>query len=482
MSQPISDIVTISTTLAAESVARTNFGIILLVDEQDDASPPFTGRTKSYASLVEMATDNYSSGDYAYDAAGKIFSQNPKVSSLKVGLKYITTTPDASWTAAMTAIRNADSAFYGISIKSTTLADQKEVADWVQTQSDPVHVFFIRTNDTDVYTIAAPTAGIATVSNTGTLGEFNPTTVPGLATLSNYTLDVTIDGGTLQQLDDISINVADDWNDIAAAIQTSLQAATSSTETCTITAGKIQITSATTGESSTVVIADGTGTGTALLAAITALGADYTATIDTPVDGAEDIAYYVNNNNYNRSSVWYSDNALTNYIECAAMGERYPKDAAVGTWMFKTLVGITTDTFTSSERTTALTKAANLYVERASIDMSEEGTVGNGWFIDELRGIDQLEAWIQEDLFELLVTVEKVPGNDLGISQIQGKLEYSLGRAETYIINTDWTTSVPEQADRTTADKNNRHLSDVTYTATLQGAIHTIEIAGTLTR
>lgn len=133
------------------------------------------------------------------------------------------------------------------------------------------------------------TSGYATISNTGSLGEFDGTTVPAIATQSDYELDITVDGGSVTKLATISINIADDWDDIAAAIQTALRAATSSTETVAIVDGKIKITSATNGSSSSIVIAAGTaGTGSGdLLAVITALGATYTATVDTPVDGVE---------------------------------------------------------------------------------------------------------------------------------------------------------------------------------------------------
>jgi hypothetical protein len=481
MSQPISDIVKVTIDRTAQPVARTNFGVFMLVDEFDPgSSPPFSGRTKNYFSLSELSGDGYASGDYVYDATAKMFSQNPRVDYVKVGAKFITSTPDASWTAALTAIRNEDSAFYGLSIKSTTLADQKEVADWVQTQTDPRLLFFIRSNDSDIVELAAPSSGYATISNSGSVGSFPPATVPGIASQVDYELDITVDG-TLHKLATIDIDITDDWTTIAAAIETSLQAATSSSETCVIDAlEKIRVTSATAGEASTIVIAAGTaGTGSGdLLAVIDALGATYTTVLDTPVDGEEDIAYYLENLNYNRSTVFYHPDALTNYIECAAAGERFPKDAAVGTWMFKTLVGIASYDLTGSERQTALAKYANIYIERGSIDMTEEGTVGNGRFLDEERGIDQLEATIQEDVYQLFVDSEKVPHNNDGYGQIQGKIEGALGISSENIINDDYVVTVPDREDTLVADRQARVLKDVTFTATLQGAIHKVEIDG----
>jgi hypothetical protein len=130
--------------------------------------------------------------------------------------------------------------------------------------------------------------GYQEISNTGALGSFTGSTVAGIVTQNDWELDITIDS-TLYQLDDIDINIANNWDNVCAATQTSLRAATGGTETVAIVSGKIRVTSKDSyGSGSSVLIEAGSaGTGSGdLLAAITALSADYTATIDTAVDGA----------------------------------------------------------------------------------------------------------------------------------------------------------------------------------------------------
>ena len=138
------------------------------------------------------------------------------------------------------------------------------------------------------------TAGYQTISNTGALGTFVGATVPAIAS-ATYDLDVTIDGGSLNQLAIALLNT-DSWTGILAKIQTALRTATSSTETVALVDGKIKVTSATTNEASAVLIAAGTaGSGGGdLLAAITALSADYTATVDTAVAGTSDVIFTIN--------------------------------------------------------------------------------------------------------------------------------------------------------------------------------------------
>lgn len=87
----------------------------------------------------------------------------------------------------------------------------------------------------------------------GFVGSFVPE-----ITAATYDLDVTIDAGGLLQLS-FSILTTDDWDGVATKIQSALRTATGSTEDVAINAdGSMQITSATTGASSTVVIAAGT--------------------------------------------------------------------------------------------------------------------------------------------------------------------------------------------------------------------------------
>ena len=94
-----------------------------------------------------------------------------------------------------------------------------------------------------------PTAGTATISNT--IAALAGATVPALPS-ATYKIDIAIDGTNYTL--SVALLVTDNWTGIAAKIQAALRAATSSTETVAISTGKILVTSATTGEDSTVVL------------------------------------------------------------------------------------------------------------------------------------------------------------------------------------------------------------------------------------
>lgn len=137
------------------------------------------------------------------------------------------------------------------------------------------------------YTVEAgdkDSTGYAEISSTPT--AFVGATVPAI-TSATYDLDVNTDGSGNNQLA-IALLDSDDWDGIAAKIQTALRTATSGTEVVAVVDGAIRITSDSEGATSTVVIAAGTaGSGGGdLLTAIDGL-AGYTTALETPVDGTE---------------------------------------------------------------------------------------------------------------------------------------------------------------------------------------------------
>jgi len=189
-----------------------------------------------------------------------------------------------------------------------------------------------------------------------------------------------------------------------------------------------------------------------------------------------DIAFYISNNNLDRSFCVYDPE--NEYIECAMLAERFPYDPGEGTWKFKTLASIASYDLTSSERGYALAKNCNLYIDIAGIDMIEEGQVGSGEFIDVMRGVDWLESHIQETIFAELVNVQKIPYTDAGVTLVDGLLREALTDGTEHVIATGFITEVPVVSSVSVIDRGNRLLPDVKFTATPQGAIHKTNIAG----
>lgn len=195
------------------------------------------------------------------------------------------------------------------------------------------------------------------------------------------------------------------------------------------------------------------------------------------------IAAVLNQLGYVRTFVVYHDDADSDYPECAWFGRVLPTQPGSVTWKFKTLASIAYSDLTTTESNNARNKKANTYEYIGGVGVTREGTMAQGEFIDIIRGIDWLTARIQEFVYALLVNSDKVPYTDAGIASVEAEVRRALdlGVSNNFIADDpQYTVSVPKAADVSPANKAARLLQDVSFQATLAGAIHAVEITGTV--
>jgi len=197
--------------------------------------------------------------------------------------------------------------------------------------------------------------------------------------------------------------------------------------------------------------------------------------------------------NYDRSfGVWVPTADLPEHKQAAWVGLMAPKDPGSATWKFKSAKGVTTDSFTANEKKNIEDKNGNVYIVVASINMFEQGVSASGEFVDIMRGTDWIQARIQEQVFGLLASQDKVPYDDGGIESIGVQVEDVLDRAvdRTILVGHDNVdedgnslgpaVTVPRRSETTIADRAARFLRDVKFTGNYAGAIHKVQIDGTL--
>lgn len=213
----------------------------------------------------------------------------------------------------------------------------------------------------------------------------------------------------------------------------------------------------------------------------------------TDASDSTSLAAVFKDNAYDRSAVVYLSAAASAYPDAALLGKILPFTAGSYTAKFKTLAGITVDSLTASQVTNATDKNANVYIEIGGRNMITEGTVGSGEFIDVTIFIDWLESRIKESVFSLLAKTKKVPYTNAGIAQIENEVQgvLQIGQDNGGISPTEFDaddnqiggyfTSVPALADISSADKTARLLKNVNFVAFLAGAIHNVQINGTIT-
>lgn len=204
----------------------------------------------------------------------------------------------------------------------------------------------------------------------------------------------------------------------------------------------------------------------------------YDATKDT------DLASVLNAATYDRTAVLFhtAPAAGDDYPDAAWMGEGFPYDPGSSTWAYKTLKGVTKDNITPTKETVLASKNCNYYSEVGGVNITQEGKVASGEWIDIIIGTDWLEARLRESVFAAFVNNRKVPFEDDGITVVLGLVKGVLMEAVAAgILQKDSiSVNVPKYKDVPQADRVGRFLSDVKFTALYQGAIHRTKISGTI--
>ncbi|HCM64785.1 MAG TPA: hypothetical protein DIT05_19930 [Morganella sp. (in: Bacteria)] len=103
------------------------------------------------------------------------------------------------------------------------------------------------------------------------------------------------------------------------------------------------------------------------------------------------------------------------------------------TLKFKQEPTVTAETLKISQAAAINTKSGNVFVKyNNDTAIIQEGVMANGDFIDERHGLDWLQNYVQNNLFNLLYTrTTKIPQTDEGVTSLLTNVEQSLDQAVT---------------------------------------------------
>ena len=183
--------------------------------------------------------------------------------------------------------------------------------------------------------------------------------------------------------------------------------------------------------------------------------------------------------------------ANNEYAHVAYMAKCFGFVPGTESWAYKTLKGITAGSYNATEIAAFKTAGVNCYAKIAGVDVTLSGYTVSGEWIDIMRYIDYLASDIQERVYKLLAANAKIPYTSAGLVAIESAIRTSLanGQASGAIAEADYvdgetvpgyTVSVPDISTISAATRRTRILSGITFTARLTGAIHTVQIVGTL--
>lgn len=147
----------------------------------------------------------------------------------------------------------------------------------------------------------------------------------------------------------------------------------------------------------------------------------------------------------------------------------------------KTLTGIIPDKFTGTQVTNMTTKHVtwynNMYGKNITEGVKTCGGTESDW-IDVEIGIDWLQTRIQEAVFSLVFSVDKIPYTVQGTEMLKSPVDGVLLLATNNKFLRDYKITTEDPLSQTSGDRANRTYNGLAFEADLAGAIHKTTING----
>lgn len=206
---------------------------------------------------------------------------------------------------------------------------------------------------------------------------------------------------------------------------------------------------------------------------------------------AKELPLPLSRTDYLRTAVIYSESA-DEYAHVAWLTECFSYAPGSETWAYKMLSGVKATELTTREMGRFDEANVNYYISCANKDITLQGKVVGGEWIDVIRFRDWLKNEMQIKIFSLFVKYPKIPYLDSGITLVENQMRAALqnGQEAGGIAMTEFdeneepvegfTVTVPKAASLSSAERASRKLRNCRYTARLAGAIHMVEIQGNL--
>lgn len=444
---PLSDIVVVSIVTETASVTQAGFGVPLIVSP--DAT--FPERRRVYTDLTSVAED-FASDTSTYMMAAAIFAQSPRVERLMIG--RMADKPTQRWTVDLGAAGALEDTLYQIQIGDQIASYESDPGDL---EADILGGLMAAVN-----ALAAPALDITASGGVTSLVLTADNAGDWFRVMILNPDDLADNGTYLSIVQDSVDNGIEDELIAIAAVDNSFYAVC-----CPFSS-----------EAIATEIADWAESNEKLYVA----SVQDSATI-TAAAGGGDFADSFETAGYARTAlIYHPDNG--EFADAAWLGKCLPFDPGSETWKFKTLAGVAAVSLTGTHQTNLEAKSCNYYYEVAGVNMTSQGVVSAGEFIDVVRFVDWLKARIAERVFSRLANAKKIPYTDRGIAIIEAEVRAQLsegvnvgGLAE----DPPPTVTVPKAADAAATDKAARLLRNVRFFATLAGAIHKLTIQGTIT-
>ncbi|MCK4795499.1 MAG: DUF3383 family protein [Desulfobacteraceae bacterium] len=442
---------TVSITVSKQTsgISRVGFGTPMIMSCEAELDNIFGTTAKVYTDPADMITDGFASNGLTYLAALRLFGQENTPDKIYVGKRSTLPTQIITVTIATavdnlgyTLTINGAAFLFTAGVATTPILIAAGLVSAINLGAENV-LAVDNIDGTFTVTGAATPGGIVEAGRTFTMS------VSDRAKITRQ--DSTVDAGVVADLTTIrnAIDGSDDWYGLVLD-----------------TSGPAEL--------------------TALAATIETLQKIFgftTADEDILESGSSDIASTLQALSYaNTFGCWHPD-PHENMV-AAWMGKVLPDDPGENTWKFQTLTGIAATNFTSTEAANLTAKGMNSYQEEHGKSNTYDGVMIGGEFIDITRFIHWWAQRVNENIYLQLDVLKKVPFTNLGIAIVENEIRgvNALGiTAGGIATSPEPTVTVPNDLDVPVNDRAIRNLPNVLAGFRLAGAVHTVDVAATVT-
>jgi hypothetical protein len=210
-----------------------------------------------------------------------------------------------------------------------------------------------------------------------------------------------------------------------------------------------------------------------------------------PATDVTSVAHQLKTGNYFRTAWWYNPDPLQ-FPDVAISARSFTKYPGQETWANQRLSAVNSTFLSETIAQNIFGKNGNTFEPFRNVNITQNGKVAGGEWIDIIRFRDWLCEEIKIRIFSQMID-NRIPYTDPGIAIIRSRLQQALdfgvkrGGIAPPEVDLDgnyipsYVIQVPLSATVSVNDKANRILRDVYFTARLAGAIHVVQIQGTLT-
>jgi len=447
----LQNISNVSISLSTVAVSRQGFGIPLFIAN----TRSFNERVRTYTT-IEAATADFLSGSDELAAATAFFSQIPAPKSVKIGRREadLILTPDtpALDDVYTVTVGDTDGDSVVVSVTAIALDDEEAIVDGLKAAIDGDPNVSVHVTTTKNGTGASATL---TISPTLTSDAFN------VASLLKLTPSFT------------SSEVAGDALAAVEAIDSDFYFVTAHDHTETFVLAMALAVEA-----------------RSKMYFVSSAEQDSIAALAEP---ATDTLGKLFELNYFRTAGIYHQDADTKFTECAFVGKGAPYNPGTITWANQQLAGVSTSAnsggvkLTATEQNNVVARECNFIQNVGGVDITRQGRVVAGEWIDVIRSRDLLEARLNEAYQNQLINAPKIPYTDSGINSLRSTASSVLSRYVTTETQANileevnpFTLDFPRARDVSFADKAARTFNG-SFEAFLAGAIHVASVSGSLT-